>query len=212
MPPAPSPLQDKSFRQPGLYVPGIQQRVEDLGSALAPALTQQLAAFGTTSEYGLYDSRTGRWASLMLHHPLIPGTGDGNQLRWSDFGSAARPDDAAVRAQVWDALRSYLDRHKDALRVDLDELGAPRIDVFEQATFIVVYSPGRLDGIPVRDSSVTAVINHGNLVLLGLQNWGGPAARVAAAAGVGHDAPAPPCPSTSSPSPWRASSRSPTWS
>jgi trimeric autotransporter adhesin len=171
VPPAPSPLQDKSFRQPALFVPEFQQKVEDLGSSLAPGLAQELAALGTSAEYGRYDTRTGRWASLMLKEPLIPGTGVGNRLRWEGLGSAAQPDDAAVRSQVWDALRAWLDRHHGALRVDLDELGTPRIDVLEKGTFIVVYSARTVGGLAVRESGLTAIINHGNLVLFGLQNW-----------------------------------------
>jgi hypothetical protein len=185
VPPAPSPLQDKSFRDPGMHVPELQQRVQDLGDALAPGLTQQLAAFGITSDYGFYDSRAGRWSSLMLKEPLMPGDGVGNRLRWSDFGSSARPSDAAVKQQVWDAVQAYLERHHDALRIDPAELGTPRIGLFESDNFVVVYSPRVVRGILVRDSSVTAVLNHGHLVLLGLQNWGDVPAP--AAAGVGPD-------------------------
>jgi hypothetical protein len=79
-----------------------------------------------------------------------------------------------------------VDQHQATLRVDLSELAAsPRIGVFEKGSFIVVHAPRMIRGVAVRDSGLTAVINHGNLVLLGLQNWGDLPAP--AAAGVGAD-------------------------
>jgi hypothetical protein len=185
VPPAPSPLQEKSFRSPDMQVPELQQRVQDLGSSLAPGLSQELASLGVSADYGYYDSRAGRWGSLTVSEPLVPGDGVGNRLRWSDFGSSQRPTDAAVKKQVWDAVRGYVERHQNVLRVDLAELGTPRVGLHERDTFIVVYVPRVVGGITVRESGMTAVINHGNLVLFGLQNWGDVASP--AAAGVGPD-------------------------
>src|SRR6185436_12295987 len=66
----------------------------------------------------------------------------------------------------------YVSSQHDALLVDLAELPAPRVDIFENGNIIQVHAPRVVGGIPVRDSGLSATINHGNLILLGLQNWG----------------------------------------
>src|SRR6185295_2408145 len=56
--------------------------------------------------------------------------------------------------------------------IDLAELGDPRIGVYDDGALVQLFVPRVVGGVPVRDSHATAVINHGNLVLLGLINWG----------------------------------------
>jgi hypothetical protein len=164
-------LSEKSFRAPELTVPEFQQRLADV-PALAAALAQELEALGVQPDQGFFDSRSGRWSSLILSEPLIPGTGYRNELRWVDLLGAAPRDENAVKAEVWNALSAYLQAHQTQLRVDMSELGTPRIGVFEEAQLVQVHVPRVVGGYPVRNSGLTAIINHGNLILLGLQNWG----------------------------------------
>ena len=115
-------------------------------------------------------SARGTLASLILSEPLIPGDGDGNTLEWP---AGARPStDPELQQAVWERVLAYLDRHAAILRVDAEELAPPRVGIFEDGALIQVFAQRRINGIPVRDSSVTAIFNNGNLVLLGLQNWG----------------------------------------
>ena len=66
-----------------------------------------------------------------------------------------------------------LGSHKDVLRLDLSEISdAPRIASYRDGALIFVYAPRVVDGIPVRDNSLGAAVNSGNLVLLGVQKWG----------------------------------------
>ena len=112
------------------------------------------------------DARTGRPSSLMLSVPLVPGTGVGNTLGWDQ-----PPSEAMIGDRAWTALLRYLDGQRKTLGVDAAELAAPRVGVFEDGALILIHAPRALGGIPVRDSGLTAVVNHGNLVLLGLQSW-----------------------------------------
>src|SRR6185503_16931099 len=75
--PEPTPLAEKAFRDPALSIPTRLQAAGD-------------AAF--------YDPRAERLTSFLLREPLIPGTGQGNRLRWP--GGRAPRDEAAVRAIV----------------------------------------------------------------------------------------------------------------
>ena len=101
--------------------------------------------------------------SLVVSRPLLPGRGVGNTLR------ASGP---IGEADVWQAMVRYLRGHQAQLRVDVSQLAPPRIGIFEKGALVQVHAPRVVDGIPVRDSGLTAIINHGNLVLLGLQNRG----------------------------------------
>jgi hypothetical protein len=170
--PPDSPLREKAFRNPDLDIRSPHQPLSSLQPSMAGALEQELAALGVPREHGFYDVRAGRWGSLILSEPLIPGTGKGNVLRWKDLGVGAHPDGAQVKEQVWTALKAFLHRAEEQLRVDLAELGDPSIGVHDGGALVQVSVPRAVGGVPVRDSRLTAVINHGNLVLLGLENWG----------------------------------------
>ena len=148
---------------PMIWAPGDLQ-----DKALAGQLAQELAALGVADSSAFYDNAAGRWGSLILKEPLIPGDGVGNTLRWS--GLAERTD-SQVRQEVWARLNQYLERHQKELRIDRSELGSPTINVLEGGALVQVVSPRRVGGILVRDSVMGAVVRHGNLVLLGFQNW-----------------------------------------
>ena len=111
---------------------------------------------------------TERVQSHILSEPLIPGTGVGNSLRWADVNGGTPKTDDAMRTAIWSAVTGYLGANRHA---DTSELAAPRIAIHEGGILVQVWAQRVIDGVPVRDGSVTAVLNHGNLVLLGLQNW-----------------------------------------
>jgi hypothetical protein len=181
------PAADKAFRHPGLRVDEVTESLDLLEGAvrvrLAPAMSSLQVAPGT----GFYDSRTGRFSSLILRQPLLPGHGVGNRLAWPAGGAPA--NDEAMKAEVWKALREYLSAHRADLGLDLGQLApSPRISILRDGGLIFVYVARVVDGIPVRDNSIGAAINSGNLVLLGLQKWGDVGADVARTPGVSANA------------------------
>ncbi len=152
-----------------LNVRNVYQEVGQLPGSLASAAQGDLLALGLTPERARIDRRTGRWGTLLLSRPLIPGSGVGNDLRWDE----APRNDAALQARVWTAFAAFLDAHRGELRVDRSEMPNPgRVTVHEDGNVIQIYAPRVIDGIPVRDSYINAVVNHGNLVLVGVNNWG----------------------------------------
>jgi hypothetical protein len=159
--PEQSPLSAKAYRHPDLNIPSLERAASEL-----PGLgneTLDLVGLGVSAGQGFYDWRAGRWGSLILSQPLVPGDGMGNNL-----GSAQTVSESLV----WQALSNYVRQHQAQLRVDTAELGQPRISINENGNIIQVHVPRVVDGITVRDSGLSAMINHGNLILLGLQNWG----------------------------------------
>jgi len=75
-------VQDKMYQDPTLYLPELHQRISELSSDLASRLRGELAAAGVSEDSGFYDVRAGRWSSMILRVPLLPGTGTGNELQW----------------------------------------------------------------------------------------------------------------------------------
>jgi hypothetical protein len=176
------PAQGKSYRHPGLYV----NRQLQPASALGPDKQHErdaLSRMGVATDSAFYEGRSGRLSSFILSQPLIPGTGMGNTLRWIDLGGSGPGDETLLRRAAWDALVLYLDRFQDELRLDPSELGTPRIAAHESGSLIQVYAARRVGGVPVRDSYLSAVINHGNLVLLGLETWAPVSAALSPAVG-----------------------------
>jgi S-layer homology domain len=161
---------EKSFRHPGLRVTEEMLPLERMDAATRAAMRAQIDALGLTAGNAFFDTRAGRWNSLILSRPLIPGSGVGNNLAWAS-GQAPRGDES-LKAEVWKSLRAYLEAHASDLALDLRQLSpSPRISILRKGSLIFVHVPRIVDGIPVRDNSVGAAINSGNLVLLGIQKW-----------------------------------------
>ncbi len=163
------PALEKVFHHPDLFVREHQEKVAELSSTLQSAVAGDLAKLGVQPDLGFYDSRVGRFSSLVLREPLIPGTGKGNTLRWEGLGRATETD---IKDRTWSAIMAFLTRHNGELRLDLSELGTPRISVLEKGQLVFVFIPRIVNGVLVRNSSIGITINHGNMVLLGIQNWG----------------------------------------
>jgi hypothetical protein len=120
----------------------------------------------------LYDLRSGRWDTIVLAKPLVPGNGLGNDLTWSALRAAKPTGDAELKSAVWSAFTAYLGEFRAELGIDAEELGAANVSVADGGRVVQIYSPRRIDGIPVRNSHVQGVVNSGNLVLFGSRNWG----------------------------------------
>ena len=161
---------DKEFRHPGLTIPSLHTPAGIAGSRDQGQLPD-LSGLGVAPGAAFYDPLARRWASLLPSEPLIPGTGLGNPLTWSGLGISGQPSEAQIKSAAWEAFVGYLQR-TEALNVDVGELSRnPRLAVFEDGALVQIYVQRVLAGYAVRDSSITAVINHGNLVLLGITNW-----------------------------------------
>ena len=174
---------EKFFYDPSLFVPEQTLPLAEIDGATLSALDGQVRALGLAPGTAFYDARVGRWSSLVVSRPLIPGSGAGNTLTWSG-GLAPRGAEDWKNA-AWNALLDYLRANARDLKLDLAQLSTnPRISVHGDGDLIFIHVPRVVDGIPVRDNSIGAAINHGNLILLGLQRWGDVGANVPRSPGV----------------------------
>ena len=165
---------DKFYQDPSLFVPEQVQPLAELDGATLAQLDAAIRGLGLAPGQAFYDARVGRWSSLILSKPMVPGAG--NDLAWE--GLAPRGPEG-WKSAAWNALLDYLRANAATLKVDVDELSSsPRISVHDGGNIIFIHVPRVVGGIPVRDNSIGAAINHGNLILLGIQRWGDVGASV----------------------------------
>jgi hypothetical protein len=124
-------------------------RTSELAGELAADFDRSLALLDVDRRHAALDAGSGRWASLWLRVPLIPGDGTGNRLTWDEIGGV--PDDLAEAAS-----RRFLDwvgEHAATLRIDPEELSLS-VGVHEDGQLIQIWAARVADGIPVRGAGV----------------------------------------------------------
>ncbi len=173
----PSSLADKAFFKPELYIPisntPLHEAQAQMSSLSASAWEDFFARNG--KDFNVYvDPRTGAATSVQGALPLIPGTGVGNnvtlQSLHQQLGRAVAQVDAAV---VGDLIVKFIAENSAALGVDPLQLGEPRVTQVTDYLWMI-HVPQQFNGVPVRHARVAAVINHGNLILLGTEAWARP--------------------------------------
>jgi len=162
--PADSPVRSREFTHPGLNVE--TQLIRGVDTARAT----DLVALLIPAERAYLDAATGRWATLIPTQPLVPGGGVGNELQWSDLQRAAPSDEEGLAEAVEAAFRRYVTDFASELRISVDEF-AGDLNVSVHDDTVLVHAPRVINGIPVRNSFVTATLSHGNLVLMGAARW-----------------------------------------
>ena len=163
-PDRPAPLAGKEFRHPDLTIPAVFQETHRLPAQAAAALEQRLSRLEADAASARVDRRSGRFETLILAVPLIPGNGIANRLQ--PVPGQGREQAAA------DAFLGYLAARQADLGLDLREVTAPRVLASADGEVYHLSAQRTIDGIPVRGSYVSATINHGNMVLLGTHAWG----------------------------------------
>ncbi|HYO54462.1 PepSY domain-containing protein [Archangium sp.] len=177
VPPEQSSLASKAFFKPELYIPvtniPLAEAQPQLSSLSAGAWEDFFARNG--KDFNVYlDPRTGAATSVQGTIPLIPGDGVGNRVSLASvrlsLGRAVNQVDGAV---VGDLITKFIADNSAALGVDPMQLGEPRVTQVTDFLWMV-HIPQQLNGVSVRHARVAAVINHGNLILLGTEAWARP--------------------------------------
>ncbi len=126
----------------------------------------------TAPEKVFIDPRSGAPTNIILSYPIIPGSGKGNRLTLPALERELGESLSSITPAVVDQLmRRFIARYQDILRVDPEELDDGRIQNLGGDLWNINYGR-RYRGYPVRRSRVIAVINHGNLVVIGTEIWG----------------------------------------
>ncbi|HEX6202857.1 MAG TPA: hypothetical protein VF100_07635, partial [Thermoanaerobaculia bacterium] len=162
-----SELAAKAMRDPALYVSSDYDRADLLGGALGLSRVGDLAALGLAADRGFVDRRTGSWGTLLPSVPLVPGAGKGNSLTWAALGLAAPATGGQLEEVTWRAFEAWLAAHAAALRVPAAELGPRTLTATSGGQIVQLNVQQAVAGVPVRGAFLSAVVNHGNLVLMG---------------------------------------------
>jgi len=168
-PEKPAVLAGLATAHPDLGIRSLYVPLDQLGLELRLPLAAELDLLGASPAFSFYDRRGARWGTLVLRRPLVPGAG--NSLTWAELGLAPPADDEALGAEVWGRLAVWLSLHQAALGIDPGEV-EPRVTVHEDGRLVQIHGTRAVDGVPVRRGYLAAVVNGGNLVLLGTRNWG----------------------------------------
>ncbi len=160
------------FRDPRLTIANAYQPLGALEGATALAAEADLAALGIGADSAFLDLRSDRWGTLLDARPLVPGSGVGNSLHWEGIADSVPRDEAALRGAIWQAFADFLRFNAAPLRIDPREVPNGLVTVHEDGALAQIYARRVVDGVPVRDARLTAVVNHGNLVLFGADRWG----------------------------------------
>lgn len=175
-----------AFVDPALQLAGTYVVASELDHALSPRAQAKLVELRGAPERAFLDRRSGRWGTLLVSYPLVPGSGAGNGLTWTGLDLSPPTGEAELRQVVADRLLELVAEHRALLDLDPAEIERPlRVTVHGGGELIQIQASRTIAGISVEQSYLTAVVNHGNLVLLGSRNWGTvgglPPARTSAA-------------------------------
>ena len=157
-----SPLQEKEFVAASIDATPVGARPSSLRA------TEELASLGAHEDVAFLDTLGGRWRTLLFSLPMIPGSGVGNDLAWD---GAPPADDDALAELAWQKVRAFVAENASSLRIDVDQL-VPRFGVHDDGNVIQIWADRFVGGLQVRGAGLTAVINHGNLTLMGAELWG----------------------------------------
>ena len=163
---------EKAFEHPGLTIETLHQEVAALPVQSAVEARARLSRMDVAESSARIDQRSGRFVTLMPTTPLIPGRGVGNDLSWQGLSMGAPQDTAAVEQAAFNAFRGYLEANQADLGISVAELGEYRIAAHDMGDLVQIWIPREFDGIPVRNSYLSAVIGQGNLTLMSAHQWG----------------------------------------
>ncbi len=166
-------LDEIAFTHPDLVITSSHVALDDVVDRLPNrAAWRRARAAGDGRLMAFIDPRSGAASNIIVSEPLIPGSGRGNAVTLATLterlGRAVERVDERVVAEL--ARRFVLER-ADVLGIDPQQLGPARAasvsDVLWQVSF-----PQEVDGVRVRDALLGLTISHGNVIVLGTQQFG----------------------------------------
>ncbi|HSP07665.1 MAG TPA: endopeptidase, partial [Acidobacteriota bacterium] len=169
----PSNLSSREFFLPELYLSSSQVSYQDIAKQLPNKSAWNDFYARNGSDFQVYfDPRSGFPVNVIGHVPLIPGTGVDNRISPEELGRRLGMSVPAITQDVvGKAFLKYVTDNRDAFGIDLAQFG--KASVTQVSDYLWTISiPQEVNGIPVRWGRFAGTINHGNLVIVGAENWG----------------------------------------
>lgn len=118
------------------------------------------------------DPRSGRPTSVIVPIPFIPGTGNHNSLTLYDISNKlGRKVEIIGDAEIKALTKQFLQSYASLLSINTEEIGDIKVGKANEYMWHI-YIQRVVNGIPVRNSFINIVVNHGNIVMFGVHKWG----------------------------------------
>jgi hypothetical protein len=115
--------------------------------------------------------RSGRIESLTLSYPILPGDGYKNHLLRTVSADGA----SASHLNAVEAVHRWMIEYASDLNIndrELFHMGSVRTAVHDDGDMIQLHIPRFFKGVPVVGSRAMATVKRGNLINVGLEDWG----------------------------------------
>ncbi|MFK8010523.1 MAG: hypothetical protein AB8B80_00685 [Marinicellaceae bacterium] len=167
-------VRSKEFRSPILNTNEAFEPIQNLAFNKRADISSKIKALGIQPESAYIDVRNDKFGTLLTSVPLIPGKGKNNHLKFPNHGlNKNKASTQELKQQAWNAFINYLDANRSILNIDITQMQDPgTVTVLNDGDLIQINSKRSFNGVLVRDSFISAVINNGNLILTGTRNWG----------------------------------------
>lgn len=166
-----SGLEAKEFRADNLYIPQAPVPVDQVLSQMQNnTVWNDFLNKNVGSAY--IDPRSGRPASLTHSIPFIPGTGQGNNITLGSLTALLGYQvDKVNESVVKNLTLRFLAKYSALLNINMKEIGEIRAVNTDGDYLWHIHIQRQINGIPVRSSKITITVNHGNVVVWGLDQW-----------------------------------------
>ena len=159
------------------------QTVHNVPPGFIDGIVQELESkLGVDPDTTQIDLRSGRVESLTLAKPVLPGNGEGNAFLWTvSSGEFSHHEDVPTSLEEWEqlaiqAVQNWMLHHALDLDINVDNelfaLGSVRTAVHGDGEMIQLSIPRSFKGVSVLGSRAMATIKEGNLIEVGLEDWG----------------------------------------
>ena len=167
-----SELSSRAFFKPELYISTSNEPLDQVLAELPNRAAWESVRQTSRELKAFIDPRSGAAASIIAPIPVIPGRGFGNRLTLDDLAAPGGEKAGHVgSAEVGAAVRELIERHREVLGIDVEQLGPPVVAEVTPELWQVSI-PQSYRRIPVRHGRVVVTINNGNAVVMGTETWG----------------------------------------
>jgi len=160
------------FRAEKLYLSQELIELKQIINQLPNSNTWQYLLQEKKEGFVWIDKRSGRPAALTFSIPLIPGSGKNNNITLNKLSQELGYSISNItEKEIKYVVLRFLQEYSKILDIDLNEIDEIRIS--NPVDYLWnIFITRKYKDLKVRDSNIVIVINHGNVILWGLEKWG----------------------------------------
>src|SRR4030042_3429571 len=167
-----SKIEKLEFVSEELYVSQITNALQDVLCQLPNKAVWEQFIVQHKNAHVFIDPRSGRPSTIITVIPIIPGMGDNNSITLKNVSLKVGYNvDKIGTNEVKQLILRFIGENTALLGIKMDEIGEVRIG--NPVDYLWdIFIKREIQGIPVRNANLNFSINHGNLVIWGVESWG----------------------------------------